>query len=207
MKRRGLRLALAVLCALAAVRATADTTAVRASIEPSLIGLGETATFTIEVRGTGLASQHFRPDFAAGNPDHLAGIDPVRILDDVGVPLEHLGPSKWILEVVLGDVPESVAFLHNVRDLALDGSRGWCHSRLRLFWRRSGWCRGLRGQPSGCTECQPGDEEREKARREPLTSDLDRTAGDQLHEFSPQRARVPISRLSGSALRHLLDLH
>jgi hypothetical protein len=55
------------------VPATADTTAVRASIEPSLIGLGETATFTIEVRGTGLASQHFRPNFELDNLEIVGG--------------------------------------------------------------------------------------------------------------------------------------
>jgi hypothetical protein len=58
---------------LAAAPAAADTTAVRASIEPSLIGLGETVTFTIEVRGTGLASQHFRPDFELDNLEIVGG--------------------------------------------------------------------------------------------------------------------------------------
>src|SRR6266511_6114508 len=41
--------------------------------------------------------QYFRPDLAARNADYLSGIDPMRVLDDVGVPLEDFGPTERIL--------------------------------------------------------------------------------------------------------------
>ena len=52
----------AVLWLAATLPAAGDTT-VRASLEPSVIGLGETAVFTVEVKGTGFGSVSFRPQF------------------------------------------------------------------------------------------------------------------------------------------------
>ena len=48
-------------------------TVVRATLEPPVIGVGEVAVFTIEVRGTGLRSLSFRPDFELENLDIVGG--------------------------------------------------------------------------------------------------------------------------------------
>jgi len=48
-------------------------TVVRATLEPPVIGVGEVAVFTIEVRGTGLRSLGFRPDFELENLDIVGG--------------------------------------------------------------------------------------------------------------------------------------
>jgi hypothetical protein len=53
--------------------AVASDTVVRASLEPQVIGVGETATFTIEVRGTGMSRLSFRPDFELENLDVVGG--------------------------------------------------------------------------------------------------------------------------------------
>jgi hypothetical protein len=48
-------------------------TVVQATLEPAVIGVGEVAVFTIEVRGTGLRSLSFRPDFELENLDIVGG--------------------------------------------------------------------------------------------------------------------------------------
>lgn len=62
----------ACLCLAAALPAAADPPVIKVVLEPAVIGLGETATFTIEVRSTDLSSVHFRPDFKLDNLE-LAG--------------------------------------------------------------------------------------------------------------------------------------
>jgi hypothetical protein len=51
----------------------ADAPVVKASLEPALIGLGETTLLTIEVRSTNLSSAHFRPDFKLDNLEIVSG--------------------------------------------------------------------------------------------------------------------------------------
>ncbi len=46
---------------------------VKATLEPETIGIDETATFTIEVRGEGVSSLHFHPDFEMDNLEILGG--------------------------------------------------------------------------------------------------------------------------------------
>ena len=51
----------------------------------------------------------------SGDLQKLAGIDPVRIFDDVGVDPVDLGPQEGIGEIRAGEIPERVTFLHHVR--------------------------------------------------------------------------------------------
>jgi hypothetical protein len=48
-------------------------TVFKATVEPAVIGLGETATLTIEVRSSHLSSIHFRPDFKLDNLELASG--------------------------------------------------------------------------------------------------------------------------------------
>ncbi|MBW8877678.1 MAG: protein BatD [Acidobacteria bacterium] len=70
--------AVLLLFALAlALPAHAGEVDVKATLEPSVIGIDETATFTIEVRGEGVSSLHFRPSLqlenleSAGDPSQF----------------------------------------------------------------------------------------------------------------------------------------
>ena len=53
--------------AAAAVPAAADDVAARVTLEPRVVGLGETATLTIELRSSHLSSLRFHPDFKLEN--------------------------------------------------------------------------------------------------------------------------------------------
>lgn len=64
---------LAGLCAVSGLPAWGADHVVRATLEPPVVGLGETAVFTIEVQGTGLSSLSFRPDFELENLDIVGG--------------------------------------------------------------------------------------------------------------------------------------
>jgi BatD DUF11 like domain len=63
----------ALWLAVAAPALAADAPVVKATLEPALIGLGETTLFTIEVRSTNLSSAHFRPDFKLDNLEIVSG--------------------------------------------------------------------------------------------------------------------------------------
>jgi hypothetical protein len=60
-------------CLAAGLPAHGADTVVQATLEPPVIGVGEVAVFTIEVRGTGLRSLSFRPDFELENLDIVGG--------------------------------------------------------------------------------------------------------------------------------------
>lgn len=62
-----------VLLVLAALQAQAADTRVKATLEPERIGIDETATLTIEVRGGGLERIRFRPDFDLHNLEVVGG--------------------------------------------------------------------------------------------------------------------------------------
>jgi len=79
----------AVLWLAATLPAAGDTT-VRASLEPSVIGLGETAVFTVEVKGTGFGSVSFRPQFELDNLEMVSA--PARS-EDVSLDGTHLSRS------------------------------------------------------------------------------------------------------------------
>lgn len=66
-------LSLAVLLALQAFPATADEVDVRVSLEPEVIGVDETAVFSIEVHGEGFTSLLFRPSFELENLEVIGG--------------------------------------------------------------------------------------------------------------------------------------
>jgi hypothetical protein len=81
---------------------------------------------------------------AAGGGDRELpfGVDLVRVyersavgLDDAFVGVENLGVAEWIVQVLLGQVPEGVAVLHGVDDrvcaLVLRVSRHWVLGRVR----------------------------------------------------------------------------
>jgi hypothetical protein len=61
------------LLLLAGLPARAADHVVKATLEPAVVGVGETAVFTIEVQGTGLSSLSFRPDFELENLDIVGG--------------------------------------------------------------------------------------------------------------------------------------
>jgi hypothetical protein len=63
----------ALWLAVAVSALAADAPVVKATLEPALIGLGETTLFTIEVRSTNLSSAHFRPDFKLDNLEIVSG--------------------------------------------------------------------------------------------------------------------------------------
>jgi hypothetical protein len=67
-----LAFAAAALIALAPPPATA-TVVVRSDLEPQVIGLGETATFTLEVQSSGVSSVRFSPTFTLENLEAVAG--------------------------------------------------------------------------------------------------------------------------------------
>ncbi len=59
-------------------------------------------------------SERSRLHFSSRDADDFAGIDPVRILHDVGVAAEDLRPAERVLQVGLRQIPECVALLHHV---------------------------------------------------------------------------------------------
>jgi hypothetical protein len=48
-------------------------------------------------------------------PEHFAGIDPVRILDDVSIQPIDLRPKERITEVQLRQIPQRIATLDGMR--------------------------------------------------------------------------------------------
>src|SRR4029077_4607725 len=46
--------------------------------------------------------------------DHIAGVDPMRVLDLVAVHPPDLRPPPWVLQEFARDAPESVSFLHRI---------------------------------------------------------------------------------------------
>ncbi|HKH49096.1 MAG TPA: BatD family protein [Thermoanaerobaculia bacterium] len=85
MRRPSLFLALFLTGLTALPAAAADEIRVDARLEPAVIGLGETATLTIEARIAGLESPRFRPDFELENLQIVAGpirSDDVRYVND-----------------------------------------------------------------------------------------------------------------------------
>jgi len=64
---------LGVLAVLPARPAAADEVDVRVTLEPEVIGIDETATFSIEVHGEGFTSLVFRPDFELDNLEIIGG--------------------------------------------------------------------------------------------------------------------------------------
>ena len=57
------------------------------------------------------------------------------ILDDIGVSLKNFGPAERIFEVGFGDIPQRVAFLDDMRDLAFGRRRRGKYCRCRLSRR------------------------------------------------------------------------
>jgi oxygen tolerance protein BatD len=71
MRKPGILLLFALLLPAGAARA-ADVD-VHVALEPGVIGLGETATLSIEMRGEGVSSLRFRPDFQLDNLEAVSG--------------------------------------------------------------------------------------------------------------------------------------
>src|SRR5205085_7947183 len=59
-------------------------------------------------------SECFGLHFVPPDANDFAGVDPVRILYDVGVAAEDLRPAERILEIELRQVPQRVALFHHV---------------------------------------------------------------------------------------------
>jgi BatD DUF11 like domain len=64
---------LMLLLAAALPALAGDAPVIKATLEPALIGLGETTLLSIEVRTTNLSSAHFRPDFKLENLEIVSG--------------------------------------------------------------------------------------------------------------------------------------
>ena len=62
----------------------------------------------------GIGRRHGRDAVRTGQPEDLAGVDPVRILHDAGVHAVDVGPQERIAAILLGEIPQRIALADRV---------------------------------------------------------------------------------------------
>ena len=150
-------------------------------------GSSTASTFAPGAGGLGLGHRRRRRRILGGNglhpfpgreAQHLAGIDPVRILHDVGVEAVDLGPQERVTEIRLCERPERIARSHGMR--------------LRRV-------RSLRERSTGQREQHPeGDMPAASGIRGQSATQQDRGAASDLSQRRSRTEMIVLSRLGGA---------